>query len=554
MPYASTIQVVNDANGAAYAFLADNGSLWQCQWNAQAQRWDQGQVVPGAYGARDLQALVVSDLWPTSGSNGPVPGNTPGVVLAYRLGSGASAQVMASFGAWNSDGSLRWSEAVALSGDQGEDQAFSLGTGATAGTVKVVFQKRESSPSPQDLLAEFRQAPGELLSQQLDALASGARIDSDLYVSTLRINAAGNGDYTLQLSGNGNTQTTTLTAATTPQVTAPPATASGGNTSLSRAALATNAAPESTPVSARQASPQLLGASAPTSTSVSFAQASSASTSSQGFGFTRYVKNPASLASLGLVPWRYMLGTALGNEFLRIKKENFVNENEYIPTDGSGGDGDFGNSAFDNRILFTEQNEDVKDVEKFYEEIRLAEVNGMESDVLDAGIKVERAATGTLLLSDDNPLLGSGTETPGVGLDITGLQNEKELVFKGLFGGLLAGRGGYTVANFSSLAFGKSGRDTAGRAAEDGYGRIQAKDLAGIKFNGETTWREGAAVSGSLKTLYQFSGKESGSRASLLSFAAQQSAGINLGFYKFKLFDNGVRVITDISFGLYALM
>jgi hypothetical protein len=175
-----------------------------------------------------------------------VPGNTPGVVLAYRLGSGASAQVMASFGAWNRDGSLRWSEAVALSGDQGEDQAFSLGTGATAGTVKVVFQKRESSPSPQDLLAEFRQAPGELLSQQLDALASGARIDSDLYVSTLRINAAGNGDYTLQLSGNGNTQTTTLTAATTPQVTAPPATASGGNTSLSRAALATNAAPEST--------------------------------------------------------------------------------------------------------------------------------------------------------------------------------------------------------------------------------------------------------------------------------------------------------------------
>lgn len=541
MPYASTIQVVNDANGAAYAFLADNGSLWQCQWNTQAQRWDQGQVVPGAYGARDLQALVVSDLWPTSGSNGPVPGNVPGVVLAYRLGSGASAQVVASFGAWNSDGSLRWSEAVALSGDQGEDQAFSLGTGATAGTVKVVFQKREASPSPQDLLAEFRQAPGELLSQQLDALASGARIDSDLYVSTLRINAAGNGDYTLQLSGNGNTQTTTLTAATTPQVTAPPATASGGNMSLSRAALATNAAPESTPVSARKASPQLLGASAPASTSVSFAQASSASTSSQGFGFTRYVKNPASLASSGLVPWRYMLGTALTRSMRQqaLKDSPISDEIENLTV--------IDDSSAEFARVSGEIDLDSSFVDVFAEDARLpGGGEGLGRAFADSLVDVRRYSD--IIIPGPNPLLGAGTEEYGVGFDVLGLQNDKELIFRGLYGGLLSGRGGYAVANFSTLSYGRSGRDTSGRALDDIF------HTANIVGQAETTIRKGLSAAASLKTLFQFSGKESGSRARLLSYAAQQSGGVNLGVYEAKLFVNGARRITDASIGAYALM
>ncbi|MFN7229827.1 MAG: hypothetical protein ACK5UG_12285, partial [Synechococcaceae cyanobacterium] len=45
MPYSSSIQIVNDANGTAHAFLADNGNLWHCQWNAEAQRWDKGSIV-----------------------------------------------------------------------------------------------------------------------------------------------------------------------------------------------------------------------------------------------------------------------------------------------------------------------------------------------------------------------------------------------------------------------------------------------------------------------------------------------------------------------------
>ena len=59
MPYASSIQVVNDVNGSAYAFLADNGAIWQCQWDAQAQVWNQGELVPMAFGGEKLQALYV---------------------------------------------------------------------------------------------------------------------------------------------------------------------------------------------------------------------------------------------------------------------------------------------------------------------------------------------------------------------------------------------------------------------------------------------------------------------------------------------------------------
>jgi len=98
MPYASSIQVVNDANGVAHGFLADNGGIWQCQWDPQAQVWNQGQLVPQAFGGEKLQALYLDQLWPT-GSGNPKDFN-PGIVLAYRVGEGRSAEIFASFGQW----------------------------------------------------------------------------------------------------------------------------------------------------------------------------------------------------------------------------------------------------------------------------------------------------------------------------------------------------------------------------------------------------------------------------------------------------------------------
>ena len=330
LPYSSQIQIVNDANGGAHAFLADNGLLWECQWNAEAERWDQGQVVPGAYGARDLQALAVNDLWPSSGATGAVPGNAPGIVLAYRLGNGASSQVMASFGAWGSDGNLRWSEAVPLSNTQGEDEAFALVPSAV-GTLKVVLQKREPSASAQDLLTQFAQAPAAELDKALTDLATGARSDSDLYVSTLQINAIGNGGYAVQLSGNGHIQSTALTPATPAPAQASAAPAYGGNIQLSRAALAANAAPSDNTMllgAGQQASPTLLGASN-VSAPVGFNQQSTGQASGQGFGFSRYIQHPASLAGLALFPVHYSLGQQLAIADKKPEEDGKVVEDVY---------------------------------------------------------------------------------------------------------------------------------------------------------------------------------------------------------------------------------
>jgi len=325
VPYSSDIQIVNDPNGSAYAFLADNGLLFACQWNAQAQRWDKGEVVPGSEGARDLQALVVDDLWPSGGATGAVPGNAQGIVLAYRIGNGATSQVVASFGAWGSDGNLTWTQALPLSSQQGDDEAFALVPSA-AGTLRLVLQKREATASPQELLAQFSENPSELLNKQLDALASGTRKDSDLYVSDLQINSTGNGSYALQLSAPGaspNSQTTALTPAKPTPTPATPAPAFGGNTQLSRAALAADAAPSPGLQSATTmaAAPALLGAGALGAiTPVAFAQPAAASGGGLGFGFTNYIKNPASLASLALYPVRYSLGTALGRTLAEANK------------------------------------------------------------------------------------------------------------------------------------------------------------------------------------------------------------------------------------------
>ena len=79
------------------------------------------------------------------------------------------------------------------------DEAFAL-VPAAHGTFKLVLQKREASATPQELLAQFAENPSELLAKQLDALASGSRQDSDLYVSDVQINSNGNGSYALQLS------------------------------------------------------------------------------------------------------------------------------------------------------------------------------------------------------------------------------------------------------------------------------------------------------------------------------------------------------------------
>lgn len=192
MPYASTIQVVNDANGVAHGFLADNGAIWQCQWDPQAQVWNQGQLVPQAFGGEKLQALYLDQLWPTN-AVGNGTGTVPGIVLAYRVGEGASAEIYASFGQWGSDGLLGWSAPVQLTNDQVDDQAFSLVAGESGG-FSLVVQKQQPASASTVLLDKLAGTSQDKLRGELEAAASAQRPDSDLYVSQFNLSQSASGN------------------------------------------------------------------------------------------------------------------------------------------------------------------------------------------------------------------------------------------------------------------------------------------------------------------------------------------------------------------------
>ena len=255
MPTASSIQVVNDANGTAYAFLEDNGLLWQCQWNAAAQRWDRGQVVPGAYGGEKLQALYLKNLWPTSDSSGNNPGTAAGVVLAYRVGEGSSSQVLATFGRWTSEGQLQWSAPAALSTPAVEVQAFALvpGEASTAAegqgqsTFSLVVQLQQPQPPAISTLEQLAQTPEDQLQTALEQLASASRPDTDLYRNSYRIapgasstSAPGLQTYAGSDDSGQPTWSHTATLTPAPQESSPAGSPVllGGNTQLTRSQLA----------------------------------------------------------------------------------------------------------------------------------------------------------------------------------------------------------------------------------------------------------------------------------------------------------------------------
>ena len=251
MPYASSIQTINDANGTAYAFLEDNGLLWQCQWNAEAQRWDQGQVVPGAFGGDKLQALYLDNLWPTSDSSGSNLGTAPAVVLAWRVGDGSSSQVLATFGRWDSDGQLQWSAPEVLSAPGVEVQQFALVPGDTnigAGhgqALSLVVQAQQAGSSTTAILDQLKGASESEQQALLEKLANADRPDSDLYTNSFRLAGADAPALeTLQSISTGSSGTTygwstgnTLSPAVQEAAPASPAPLLGGNTQLSRQAL-----------------------------------------------------------------------------------------------------------------------------------------------------------------------------------------------------------------------------------------------------------------------------------------------------------------------------
>ena len=251
MPYASGIQVVNDANGVAHGFLADNGAIWQCQWDAQAQLWTQGQTVPLAFGGEKLQALYLDQLWPGAQASTGSPGSqglNPGIVLAYRVGSGHSAEIFASFGQWDSSGELSWSAPLQLTNDQLDEQAFSIVPAlGSAGGFSLVVQKRQAETPSSTLIDQLGQASADVLAAKVEASLSGERPDSDLYTTPFNLAASASTPGWGVLNSAGSSFSAPITAAPVPSAIAASPIPLGGNTQLSRQQLPTNGSSQPTP-------------------------------------------------------------------------------------------------------------------------------------------------------------------------------------------------------------------------------------------------------------------------------------------------------------------
>lgn len=273
MPYASGIQLINDANGTAYAFLADNGVIWQCQWNAEAQRWDTGQVVPGAFGGEKLQASILDNLWPTADSSGNNSGTAPGVVLAYRVDEGNNSQVMAVLGRWGSDEQLNWSEPLSLSATGVDVQEFALIQGGLASSssgegqsFSLVVQANALGKPPTTILDDLKSTPQDEQPNLLAQLRILNREDSDLYTSTFQLSGSTATELqVLQGTSESNTSETTpiwgFAASVTPALVANtparPSSLIAGNTELSRQQIVPEQPTDS----------NVLGASNPTTSS-----------------------------------------------------------------------------------------------------------------------------------------------------------------------------------------------------------------------------------------------------------------------------------------------
>jgi hypothetical protein len=521
LPYASSIQVVNDANGTAYAFLADNGLIWQCQWNGEAQRWDKGQAVPGAVGGEKLQALVLDNLWPTEsgGSSGDATtGNNPGIVLAYRVGEGSSAEIVASLGQWGSDGQLGWSTPVQLTDDQVEDQAFSLMEGKGGG-FSLVVQKQQAATPVNALLDKLANTPDGRLEAELKAAASGEQPDSDLYATQFAIAADPSGGLQLNDLTAGRTQA--LSAVLPPSATASSPPAFSGNTQLSRQQLISQPAQAAQPLSA---GPLLLQSSEPTSPA--------------GVGWQGWQGGAAGQANfsnggtlrVGLLAGQNLLRWQLPNQKklrLSLKDDNITNH--YIATEGSdsaSGDDESGLGSF------------VNDSSG-----RAAKIlNPPPSELADKFATFKRPRASSWASGGLAPMASDGISLFGYrGSAVNSVH--VHWMLRGLIGLANFGLGGPTVLSTAKVLI-DVGTNNRQKIFQDG---LMSR---GVGEEGWTKVKSGFAVGGGgdLQTIYQYQGK---GKPYLVSLQSEESIGADFESTSLRFSDTGgsLMIITAVSSG-----
>lgn len=175
------------------------------------------------------------------------------------------------------------------------------------------------------------------------------------------------------------TSSTTVRPAVAQTVAAQPALPFAGNTQLSRSALTTNVvAPRNLPsLSQIGLASNVVGVTA---------TAPSGNTGVPGLGFTRYIQNPRSLASLGLFPVRYEYSSAITR---RADQAYYEKENLYRSL-VSNDNNSFLSESNRGSLVDSVLNENYRDA-KDLTETTLLESNGSraESEVYKSIIIVE---------------------------------------------------------------------------------------------------------------------------------------------------------------------
>ena len=381
-------------------------------------------------------------------------------------------------------------------------------------------------------------------------------------MSNLQINSNGDGSYAVQLSApSASIQTTDLTPATPAPVLASPAPAFGGNTQLSRALLAANAAPQQEglqSIAPTAFNSTLVGTIAPSSAApVSFAQTGFSGGGGGGFGFTNYIKNPSSLASLALFPVRYFLGSRLNELILLnsgLEASGDASNNCYTRSVYSDEESAAGSELveIDNESLYFRR---ASDGAYFSDSREMANLAMDPAGPVSRNSEVIKVSRGFEEFANVESV-GLGVVTGGSGEETANIifatPAQSDFTLSGAYGGLLAGRGGYTVVNFSTFRYGKPAVDSSQSASLESY-RIQRTNISGgtnEKFGKGYSpgWKIGQGLAGSFKTVFQYSRPGSSSSATtLIGFNAQQSLGWNLLAHKSKLFDSGARFSLDLS-------
>ena len=547
MPYASHIQVVNDPNGTAYAFLADNGAIWQCQWDAQAGSWQQGQVVPQAFGGEKLQALYLDDLRPTATTVA-----NPGIVLAYRLGEGSSAEIWASFGTWGGDGELDWSQAVQLTKDQVDDQDFALVEGE-AGGFALVVQKKEAGTASTALLEQLKTASGDAGQARLAAEFSGIRPDSDLYVNRYQIEyqpPTSSNKAELKLSNLTTKQNSgAIEAATTPAITAPAALALSGNTQLTRQQLIKPLASATASNAAAPAPDAQTGSSWSRQGAAGQDQLNKGGTLRVGVLAGQNIQRWELTVPANYTQYKLTQANNEGNKSGALEHGSGSIENTIIESTLSESNADkFGPDVeAEIEAIFSDQDSLIDKSSDIYKEIQHAGLDPYAPRRIGSASEIIKIAR--ILTEAEDVLSG-----PGKWLPIQQVNEDNgvirkagiNLIWKGAFGMANFGAGGLTGFSSSKLILGFGNEDTTSAATH-------AIDTNVFGFVGR---EEGApeaniGIGGTIKTKYQYSNRL-GQTPNLIALDTSESVGLDLS-YKYLKFsaalEGTIRLSLEASSG-----